>query len=320
MRIAFVGKGGSGKTTLSSLTIEYLKKTKLPILAIDADINMHLGGLIGFDNNTKTRLNISDSKSAKEIKTYLKGDNDRIRSLVEFRKTTPPNKLSNFVNLSNKEDYILSNYTLQKNNIYLMNVGTYERGEIGASCYHNNLSILENILSHLIDKDGYVISDMVAGIDAFAGSLHAQFDRLFLSVEPTRRGIDVYNQYIELARVAGVDDLLFVIGNKIRNDKDKNFLKSFIPEDKIVGYLYLSEYLSDADQEYSPLDINKLEENNMDLFFKIKNMLDSITPDLKNRLDMLYKLHRKYVLQDSIVDRFGDLTSQIDSSFDPNSI
>ncbi len=318
MRIAFVGKGGSGKTTLSALTIDYLKKTKLPILAIDADINMHLGGLIGFDNNTK--LNISDSDSIKKIKTYLKGDNNRIKSLVEFRKTTPPNSLSNFVNLSNKDDYILSNYVIKKDNVYLMNVGTYEKGEIGASCYHNNLAILENILSHLIDRDGYVVSDMVAGIDAFAGSLHAQFDILFLSVEPTRRGVDVYNQYIELAKAAGVDNLLFVIGNKIKNEKDKNFLKSFIPENKIVGYLYLSEYLSDADQECSPLDIDKIEENNMDLFFNIGKMINSITPDLKSRFKKLYKLHKKYVSQDSIKDRFGDLTYQIDSTFDPSRI
>ena len=247
MRIAFVGKGGSGKTTLSALTIEYLKKIGLPILAVDADINMHLGGLIGFDDKTKTKLNISDSESIKDIKTYLKGDNDKIKSLVEFRKTTPPNSLSNFVNLSNKDDYILSNYTLEKDNIYLMNVGTYEKGEIGASCYHNNLAILENILSHLIDRDGYVVSDMVAGIDAFAGSLHAQFDRLFLSVEPTRRGVDVYNQYIELAKVAGVENLLFVVGNKIRNNKDKNFLKSFIPENTDLFIYYWDQNYHQSD-------------------------------------------------------------------------
>lgn len=43
MRIAFVGKGGSGKTTLSSLFIRHLAATGAPVVAVDADINQHLG-------------------------------------------------------------------------------------------------------------------------------------------------------------------------------------------------------------------------------------------------------------------------------------
>jgi len=43
MKIAFVGKGGSGKTTLSSLFIRHLAAARVPVLAIDADINQHLG-------------------------------------------------------------------------------------------------------------------------------------------------------------------------------------------------------------------------------------------------------------------------------------
>ena len=42
MKIAFAGKGGSGKTTLSSLFTRHLAALGLPVVAIDADINQHL--------------------------------------------------------------------------------------------------------------------------------------------------------------------------------------------------------------------------------------------------------------------------------------
>ena len=47
MRIAFVGKGGSGKTTLSALFTRHLVALGRPVLAIDADINQHLGQALG---------------------------------------------------------------------------------------------------------------------------------------------------------------------------------------------------------------------------------------------------------------------------------
>lgn len=83
-----------------------------------------------------------------------------------------------------------------------MVVGTYTADGIGTSCYHNNLAVLENMLSHMVDRGEVVIVDMVAGVDAFAGSLHAQFDMVVLVIEPTKRSIEVWKQYEQLAKKA----------------------------------------------------------------------------------------------------------------------
>ena len=45
MKIAFAGKGGSSKTTLSSLFTRHLAARGLPVVAIDADIDQHLASL-----------------------------------------------------------------------------------------------------------------------------------------------------------------------------------------------------------------------------------------------------------------------------------
>ena len=47
MKVAFVGKGGSGKTTLSALFVRHLAGQGLPVMAVDADINQHLAEALG---------------------------------------------------------------------------------------------------------------------------------------------------------------------------------------------------------------------------------------------------------------------------------
>ena len=56
MRIAFVGKGGSGKTTSAAVFSRYLAELGKPVLAIDADINQHLGHALGHDGRPPRAL------------------------------------------------------------------------------------------------------------------------------------------------------------------------------------------------------------------------------------------------------------------------
>ena len=47
MRIAFVGKGGSGKTTPPRCSPATSPRRRRPVVAIDADINQHLAAALG---------------------------------------------------------------------------------------------------------------------------------------------------------------------------------------------------------------------------------------------------------------------------------
>ena len=295
MRIAFVGKGGSGKTTLSALFSEYLTETNKPVLVFDADLNIHLPELFGFKNLVSPDMYISNHKVSTSIKKYLIGSNPHIKDFNDLKKTTLPSEGSNIIDVDKLEESILKPFLIQRNNLYLAIVGTYEDEKIGKSCYHGNLIIFENILNHLVDVNGYVVVDMVAGVDAFANTLHAQFDILAIIVEPTKRSIEVFEHYNHLAKHGGVQENLFVIANKVRSEADKNFILEHIPKEQFIGFFEESEYLRNLERTASPLDIHSLEEDNVKLLADIKITLEKNTFDPKKRFDKIQKLDNKIV-------------------------
>lgn len=315
MRIAFVGKGGSGKTTLAVLFAQYLKEQGKQVVLVDADLNMHTTGLLGYEDSVPEEKHISHPHSIETIQTFLKSENKKIKDLKQFRKTTPPTRDSQLISLK-QNSLVFERYSTDIDGIKVMVVGTYQEDGIGTACYHNNLSIFENILTHLVDsKEEVLVADMVAGVDSFANTLHAQFDLIVLVVEPTLKGVEVYKQFEHLAKKSDIQDNVFVIGNKVRSDKDKDFLKKHIPESKLLGYFAESEFVRQIDQEGGKLDINKLERVNTEVLESISNKLFSINPDFNKRYKKLLELHKRYVSQASIRERFGNLTTQIDESF-----
>lgn len=314
MKIAFVGKGGSGKTTASTLFTQYQSGSQ-PTLAVDADINMHMAELLASQQPTKDQL-ISEKEPSEAIRTYLRGDNARIQTNSHFKKSTPPGAGSNLVDITDKQDWLLGTYGQKiTDTLSLITVGSYSEEGVASSCYHNNLSVLENVLSHTIDH-GVVVADMVAGTDAFASTLFSQFDMLVFVAEPTTRSVAVLKQYQQLAEHSGVADKLFVIANKIENDDDRIFIEAAVGKDKLVGSISRSAHLLRVDKGQENLDIHALDKEDQRVFSTLAILLNKHAIPMQERLPKLWELHKIYVNQNFVKDRFGDLTSQIDSNFE----
>ncbi len=56
MRLAVVGKGGSGKTTTSAVVARTLARQGLPVVALDCDSNPNLGISLGLGDDETARL------------------------------------------------------------------------------------------------------------------------------------------------------------------------------------------------------------------------------------------------------------------------
>ncbi|ANB07639.1 ATP-binding protein [Streptomyces ambofaciens] len=235
MKIAFVGKGGSGKTTLSSLFIRHLAATGAPVVAIDADINQHLGAALGLDEAAAAGLPAM-GEHLPLIKDYLRGTNPRIASAEKMIKTTPPGEGSRLLRVREDNpvyDTCARPVELDGGAVRLMVTGPFTDADLGVACYHSKTGAVELCLNHLADgPDEYVVVDMTAGSDSFASGMFTRFDLTFLVAEPTRKGVSVYRQYKDYARDFGV--ALKVVGNKVQGPDDLDFLHEHVGEDLLT--------------------------------------------------------------------------------------
>src|SRR5580700_6254652 len=220
MKIAFAGKGGSGKTTLSSLFTRHLAAQGLPVVAIDADINQHLAEALGASEPPPMGAHLT------QIKEYLRGTNPRISSASAMVKTTPPGRGSRLLRPGGADPVHALGATTPCGAL-LLATGPFEDGDLGVACYHAKTGAVELYLNHLVDGPGeYVVVDCTAGAESFASGMFTRFDLTFLVAEPTRKGVAVYRQWSEYAD--GYDVALAVVGNKVQHQPDADFLREHI--------------------------------------------------------------------------------------------
>ena len=307
MRIAFVGKWGSGKTTLTASLVRFLRSKKLFTLVVDADINVWLASSIGIDSEKWVYL--SDRSKVEDIRKYLIGTNTHISSVWLFVKTTPPGNWSRLIT-RDSEDFFDLFCSYQDQNLKFLHVGTYEGSEIWISCYHTHLSIFENILSHTFLRDNeFLIADMVAWNDAFSNTLYAQFDILCLIVEPTLESVNMVRGYQELMKQSGSTTQIVLIANKIEDKNDTEYLKknNIIP-DFVFEY---ERHIKHARQN-NEIFLSEHQSQIWEDFYKFLKKLQ-INPDKK--LQELHIIHKKYMELDYIKSPLWDLWNQIDTTF-----
>lgn len=309
MRLALVGKGGSGKTTIASLLARLIAEKNLPVLAIDADINQHLAEALGAPAG-ESRLPPLGIESEK-IKEYLRGANVRIRSASSMIKTTPPGSGSRMLKFGERNP-IFDYFERKFDGVRLMAVGEFTEEDLGIKCYHSKTGSAELMLNHLIDKEKeYLIVDMTAGADSFASGMFTKFDLTLLVVEPTLKSVSVYGQYQSYAKQYGVN--IKAIGNKIESQEDIDFIRRHTG-DNAVAFVKRSEYIRSMEKGRH-LPISNLEPENRKALETIIASLDSCKKNWKKLYKDAVHFHVKNAESWANAATGEDLTSQVDPSF-----
>ena len=227
--------------------------------------------------------------------------------------TTPPTKDSTFIKPSLDDEFFKKFATFKNEKLALLTVGTYTDKNVGYACYHSQLGSAVLIYNRLLDNDKLiVITDSTAGVDSVGTSMFCVSDINVFVVEPTKKSIDVYKDFVEITKKYKITN--YVIGNKVRNQDDIEFIKSQIDEKNILGFVADSEYLRKYEQGNEE-EFNNFVLNNNEINEKIFELLKSTKKDWNNYYEI-----QKQVYKDDCAEWYSqfynkDLTEYIDPEF-----
>lgn len=305
MKIAFAGKGGSGKTTLSALFTRHLAAQGLPVVAIDADINQHLAEALGAPQPPALGAHLT------QIKDYLRGSNPRISSASAMAKTTPPGRGSRLLRPGG-DDPVHALATGTPCGARLLATGPFEEEDLGVACYHSKTGAVELYLNHLADGPGeYVVVDCTAGADSFASGLFTRFDLTILVAEPTRRGISVWRQWQHYA--AGYHVPLALTGNKVLGPRDLAFLREHAGDDLLAWLGH--EPAIRAMEQGRPFTLTDLAPATRNALATIQHKLDAQPRDWHRYARQAAEFHLRNARAWASAAVGEDLTAQIDPDF-----
>ena len=159
--IAVAGKGGSGKTSIASLIIRYLKKNGSgPILAVDADPNANLGESLGLDIKQTVGLILDDFQK------------DKIN--------IPPGMTKDAY-----LEYKLNEAMVESKGLDLVTMG---RGE-GPECYCYPNLILKKFVDTLSESYAYMVMDNEAGMEHLSRRTTQNIDELLIISDHSVKGV-----------------------------------------------------------------------------------------------------------------------------------
>jgi CO dehydrogenase maturation factor len=113
--------------------------------------------------------------------------------------------------------------------------------------------------------------DMEAGLEHLGRGTAMNMEQFIVVIEPGARSVQTYHNVKRLANDLGVKRVR-VVANKVRDERDEEFVKSAIPAEDLLGIIHYNSEVIDADRngkspyDYSPTAIEEIR--------KIKEILD----------------------------------------------
>lgn len=206
MKIIVSGKGGCGKSVISTLLAKEMAKRGSKVLVIDSDeSNFGLHSQLGID-------------LPQDFMNYFGGKKVLFEKIKTLRGRW-------------KVDELPKEYLSEKGNIKLLAMGKiYDFGE-GCACPINALS--SRFLEILDLEDGeFLIADTDAGIEHLGRGVEKGCDIILVVVEPSRESTKLAEKITEMAK--DIDKSVYYVLNKV-DEETADILSKSLDGSKIIA-------------------------------------------------------------------------------------
>lgn len=263
-RIVVTGKGGVGKTVVSSVLAYLFSNAGFNVLAVDEDPQMNLPFALGIPID-----------KASEI-TPL---NKQIDYIEEKTGARPGTGWGLFFRLNPDVSDVVERFGIKINEkLNLLVMGTVSQPAVGCACPENDL--LQAVVNYInLRKNEVIIMDTEAGLEHFGRAIAKGFHHAIIVSEPTFNSIYVMTQAVKLAQGLGIPKI-HIVFNKVRNEKDK-IVKLLSQLDSKVSNLpvYFLPYDEDI-YNSEPYIIPAIESSNSQFFKAMLEFFKNLVNDL----------------------------------------
>lgn len=228
LRIAVAGKGGAGKTTLSSTVARLMARRGLRVIVVDGDSNPNVAVALGADRERAAEL--------APLPT----------SLVSRRLTGP--------GLVDPVAAVVDRFGLGvADGVTVMMMAMPAHADEGCLCSaHATVSAL--LADSQSEADTVIVLDLEASPEHLSRGTTRHVDILLLVVEPYFRSYETARRMAELASELPIP-LVGVVANKLRRPDDADAIAEFCERHQLnlVGQIPWSEAALDGDRAGVPL-------------------------------------------------------------------
>jgi CO dehydrogenase maturation factor len=229
MKIALVGKGGSGKTTLAGTLARVLAKRRHKVLAIDGDPNPNLALTLGLERAAAERIRSIPP------------------SLVEAVAGSGPAPAT--LRLTMERERVLGEYAADApDGIKLIVMGKPADGSAGSGCMCASHRAVRGLIAEMSNAGEHTITDMEAGLEHLKRGTARNVQTMLIVAEPYYRSLEAASRTFSLANELKIPHV-YTIANKVRSASDQDAIDAYCKQHgmPVIGVVPYEERFVEAE-------------------------------------------------------------------------